>query len=182
MASTPVAGIALVVVGLWVGTVSGMVGIGGGVLVTPVLMVGFGLSQSKANGTSLAMMLPPIGVFAVLTYSKAGNVDWRAAGLLACGFAACAYFGAKLVNSGRVNPTALRFCFATLLMYSAGRILFRPGGRAQSALEAAVLAVAFGLTYLAFRLLGRRWAGPTFRVGDAYRERQREMIEHDYEI
>ena len=62
----------VLLVGLLIGTVSGMVGIGGGVLVIPVLMFGFGFSHTKANGTSMAMLLPPIGVFAVLAYWRAG--------------------------------------------------------------------------------------------------------------
>lgn len=172
----------LLLVGLGIGTVSGMVGIGGGVLIIPVLMFCFGFEQAKANGTSLAMMLPPIGVFAVITYAKSGNVDWRYAALLAAGFAVGALAGAKLVNGGWINPTALRICFALMLIYSAGRVLFRPGGRARSAGEALALAAAFGLTYLLLRLLGRQWNKGDFRISDAYRQRLRNPTGYDYEI
>src|SRR3954454_6098013 len=137
----------VLLVGLLIGTVSGMVGIGGGVLVIPVLMFGFGFTQAKANGTSMAMLLPPIGVFAVLSYWRAGNIDFRIAAVLAVGFAAGAYVGARLVNSGRINPTALRVLFAVLLLYVAGRVLFRPGGRARSALETSLLVAGFTITY-----------------------------------
>ena len=78
----------ILLIGLLIGVVSGMVGIGGGVLVIPALMFGFGFSQARANGTSLAMLLPPIGAFAVMSYWRAGNVDWRFAGLLAVGLTA----------------------------------------------------------------------------------------------
>ena len=67
----------MLLVGLLIGTISGMVGIGGGVSVIPVLMLGFGFSQAKANGTSMEMLLPPIGFFAVLSYWRAGNIDFR---------------------------------------------------------------------------------------------------------
>src|SRR5580765_8167162 len=80
-------------VGLLIGVLSGLVGIGGGILVIPVLMIGFAFSQAEANGTSLAMLLPPIGIFAVLTYSRAGYVNWRFALVLAAGFAPGAYLG-----------------------------------------------------------------------------------------
>src|SRR5437868_5790088 len=89
-------------IGLAIGIVSGMVGIGGGVLVIPVLMFGFGFSQARANGTSLAMLLPPIGIFAVLSYWRAGNIDWPFAAALAIGFAGGAFIGAKLVNNGQI--------------------------------------------------------------------------------
>ena len=114
-------------VGLLIGVLSGLVGIGGGILVIPVLMIGFAFSQAEANGTSLAMLLPPIGIFAVLTYSRAGYVNWRFALVLAAGFAPGAYLGAWLVSKGRINPTALRILFALLLAYVAARLLFRPG-------------------------------------------------------
>src|ERR1700761_6295767 len=87
-------------VGVAIGTASGLVGIGGGTLVIPVLMVGFGFTQAQANGTSLAMLLPPIGLFAVMAYARAGNVNWSFAALLAIGFAAGAALGGVAVNRG----------------------------------------------------------------------------------
>jgi uncharacterized membrane protein YfcA len=146
-----------------------------------MLMFFFGFSQARANGTSLAMLLPPIGIFAVFAYHRAGNIDWRYAGLLAAGFAVGAYAGAKALNGGWINPTALRVTFALLLVYCAGRILFRPGGSARAALETASLVVAFGGTYAVLRVLGRRWKrAPDW--GAIYRGKQREAYEFDYEI
>jgi|SRR6185437_4648179 len=168
--------------GTLIGVFSGMVGIGGGVLVIPILMIGFGFSQAKANGTSLAMLLPPIGVFAVLSYWRAGNIDWRFAALLAIGFAAGAYFGAKLVNSGKINPMVLRVLFAMLLLYIAGRILFRSGGRASAALQVSILVVGFSAAYALMRLLGQRWDLRPPDCAALYRQRRAELIDHDYEI
>jgi uncharacterized protein len=177
----PTTALLVVLIGLAIGTFSGMVGIGGGILVIPVLMFFFAFSQARANGTSLAMLLPPIGVFAVLAYWRAGNIDWAYAGLLALGFAPGAYVGARLVNGGWINPVALRVTFSMLLLYCAGRILFRPGGRARAALETSLLVGGFIATYLAMRFLGRRWRrAPEW--GAIYRAKQREPLVYDYEI
>jgi uncharacterized membrane protein YfcA len=182
MTITPSTAAALLLVGLAIGVVSGMVGIGGGVLVIPVLMFAFGFSQARANGTSLAMLLPPVGLFAVLSYWRAGNVQWPVAALLAAGFAVGAYAGAKLVNAGWVNPTALRITFALVLLYCAGRILFRPGGRARSALATSLLMAGFALAWLAMRALGRRWEHRLPHVRAVYRRKLREPQGYDYEI
>ena len=173
--------VALVLVGFGIGAVSGMVGIGGGILVIPVLMFFFGFSQARANGTSMAMLLPPIGVFAVLVYHRAGNIDWNYAALLAVGFAVGAYVGGRLLNEGWINPTALRVAFALLLIYCAGRLLFRPTGRAGAALATTMMVVAFAGMYALMRLLGRRWKqAPDW--GAIYRAKQQEPYEFDYEI
>jgi uncharacterized membrane protein YfcA len=171
----------LLSIGLAIGIISGMVGIGGGVLVIPLLMFFFGFSQARANGTSLAMLLPPIGIFAVMSYWNAGNVDWRFALLLAFGFAVGAYIGAAVVNRGWINPTALRVGFALLLVYSAARLLFRQGGHARAALETSLMVAAFAVTYLTMRLLGRHWRqSPDW--GKVYRAKRDDSVGYDYEI
>jgi len=173
--------VALLLVGVLVGAISGMVGIGGGIVVIPILMIAFGFTQAKANGTSLAMLLPPIGIFAVLAYWRANNVDWNYALLLAVGFAAGAYLGARLVNSGWINPVGLRILFSVLLLYVAGRMLFRTGGRARAALETALLMGAFLLSYVVMRLLGQKLKR-TPNWPEVYRQRQHEPFDYDYEI
>lgn len=79
--------------GLLVGLLSGVVGIGGGVLIVPALVYVFRMSQHKAQGTSLGALLAPIGALAFWEYYKAGNVDVPAALLIALGFAVGGYFG-----------------------------------------------------------------------------------------
>lgn len=86
-----------IALGVAVGAFSGLVGVGGGILVVPALIYGFGFSQLTAQGTSTALLLPPIGLFAAYTYWKNGYVDVRAASLICLGFVVGGYFGAKLV-------------------------------------------------------------------------------------
>src|SRR3954469_2758104 len=101
------------VIGVVVGIVSGIVGVGGGVMVVPILVYGFSMSQKMAQGTSLAMLLPPIGVLAVLQYYRAGEVDMKMALLLAAGFAVGAYFGGGWAQ--HLSNVALRRAFAVTL-------------------------------------------------------------------
>jgi len=86
----------LLVIGIITGVMAGMLGVGGGIVVIPALVMIMGLSQQTAQGTSLAMMLPPIGILAVYNYYKAGHVDFRFAILLAIAFIAGSYFGSKI--------------------------------------------------------------------------------------
>jgi len=85
----------LVVAGLIAGFAGGVMGVGGGVIVIPVLIYIFGFSQHSAQGTSLAFMLLPIGIFAAINYHKAGYVNWKFALVLALTFMIGSYFGSK---------------------------------------------------------------------------------------
>ncbi len=81
-------------VGTFTGAVAGMFGIGGGVFVIPAMVYIFGFSQKTATGTSLAMLLPPIGILAFLQFYKTGHVSVPAAILLIVGFLAGSYLSA----------------------------------------------------------------------------------------
>ncbi|MDV3353343.1 sulfite exporter TauE/SafE family protein [Leptolyngbyaceae cyanobacterium CCMR0082] len=81
--------------GLAVGTLSGLIGIGGGVLITPALIYWFGFSQHSAQGTTLALLVPPIGLLGAWTYFQQGYVDIRAATLICLGFVLGGLIGAK---------------------------------------------------------------------------------------
>ena len=65
------------ILGLAAGTLSGLIGIGGGVIIVPALVFLFGLPQHQAQGTTLALLVPPIGILAAWTYYKQGFVDLR---------------------------------------------------------------------------------------------------------
>lgn len=112
-----------VLVGLAGGVVSGMLGIGGGVIMVPALVFLFGLSQHQAQGTTLALMVPPIGLLAAWTYYKAGFVDLRIAACACLGFFFGGLLGAKLV--AHIPEQSLCKLFgAFLLVISLRMILF----------------------------------------------------------
>ena len=83
------------VTGLAVGTVSGLFGVGGAILLIPVLIYGFGYSQHDAQGTSLAVLLPPVGILAAYRYWQAGHVHFVPALVIAATFILGGYLGAS---------------------------------------------------------------------------------------
>ncbi len=115
--------ILLVLTGILVGTVSGLIGIGGGILLIPILVIGFQFTQPMAQGTSLAMMIPPIGIFAMMQYYKAGNVDLKVAAFLALGFAFGGYFGGRLAN--HVPAMVLEKIFGIILVVVGIKFFFK---------------------------------------------------------
>lgn len=90
---------ALLFVGLFAGFLSGMVGVGGGIVIVPVLVYFLGLTQHQAQGTVLFMLLLPIGILGVFNYYKSGNVDIKYAFIIASTFVVGCYFGSKLAIS-----------------------------------------------------------------------------------
>ena len=86
----------ILIIGVFAGTFSGFIGIGGGLIVVPCLVYFLGMEQHMAQGTSLAMMLPPIGFTAVYNYYKAGQVDFRVAAILCISFVLGSFFGSKI--------------------------------------------------------------------------------------
>src|SRR6185436_9225132 len=78
----------LVVVGLAAGVLSGLVGVGGGIIIVPALVFFLGFNQLQAQGTSLGLLLLPVGIFAVINYYKAGNIDLKVVGIMSIAFVA----------------------------------------------------------------------------------------------
>jgi len=112
----------ILLVGLVVGMVSGVVGIGGGILFVPALIWLLGMDQYKAQGTSLAALLAPVGIFAFLEYYRNGNADLRVGLLLAAGFLVGGYFGA--VGAHHIPELWLRRIFAITLVAIGSRMFF----------------------------------------------------------
>ena len=110
-------------IGLIAGLASGFVGIGGGMIIVPALVFGLGLSQHMAQGTSLAMMIPPIGILAVMSYYKAGAVQVQYAAILAVTFVLGAWLGSKWAL--KLNPTLVRFVFGVFMALAAGRLIIK---------------------------------------------------------
>jgi hypothetical protein len=172
---------AFAAVGLAVGFAGGMLGIGGGVLVIPALVFLFGFSQKLAVGTSLAMLLPPIGILALLRYWP-NNVNLWAAIFLAAGFAVGGYFGGWLANSHYVSERGLRIMFSIFLLYIAGNLLFRSENRVMAGLKTATVIVGYCLVYAGARLLARR-IERRLDVPEVYRSRLAAApLAPDYEI
>jgi len=113
----------LLAIGLIAGLASGFVGIGGGMIIVPALVFGLGLSQHMAQGTSLAMMIPPIGILAVMSYYKAGAVQVQYAAILAVTFVLGAWLGSKWAL--KLNPTLVRFIFGVFMALAAGRLIIK---------------------------------------------------------
>jgi uncharacterized membrane protein YfcA len=101
-------------VGLAAGVISGLIGIGGGTIIVPVLVFLFGLSQHEAQGTTLALLVPPIGLLAAWTYYKEGYVDLKIAGLICLGFFFGGLLGAKLAT--RLSNILLERVFGVALL------------------------------------------------------------------
>lgn len=99
----------LLLIGLAAGLLSGVFGIGGGVIIVPALVYVLHYSMHKATGTSLAVLLPPIGLMAVLEYYRHGHVDLRAAVIIAVAAMAGAGLGAVAAN--RMSGPVLRLLF-----------------------------------------------------------------------
>lgn len=112
----------MLLVGLVVGIVSGVVGIGGGILFVPALIWLVGMDQHKAQGTSLGALLLPVGIFAFLEYYRKGNADLHVALLLAAGFLIGGYFGA--VGAQHIPELWLRRIFALTLFAVGGHMWF----------------------------------------------------------
>ena len=181
MRLTPMQLASLCAVGVFIGVVSGMLGIGGGILVIPTLVTLYGFTYPQAVGTSLGMLLPPIGIFAFLTYYRSGNVSIPAAAMLAAGFALGAFFGANLVNTGKIPQETLRILFALFLLYVGGSILFRSDLRIRAVFYTLILIAVAMVARLWLRALGRRW-DKEYSVEQTYRIQLTVPIDPDYHI
>jgi len=112
----------ILLLGFGVGVLSGIIGIGGGVVIVPLLIGLLGMSQRKAQGTSLAALLLPVGIFAFWTYYREGNADLRVGLLVAAGFAVGGLFGG--FGAQYVPELWLRRIFAVVLIGLGARMLF----------------------------------------------------------
>jgi len=110
------------VLGLVAGVFSGLIGIGGAIIIIPSLVLLFGLSQHTAQGTTLALMVPPIGLLAAWMYYKSGFVDLKIAGLICLGFFVGGFFGAKFATE--MPEQVLRKIFGVILLLASLKMIF----------------------------------------------------------
>lgn len=108
---------AILLLGLGVGVVVGLMGVGGGIVLVPALVYLLGMNQHLAQGTSLFLQLPPIGIGALYLYWKAKRVDLHAGLICAAGFLVGGYFGSMAAI--RIPSTDLRALFGFFLMFAA---------------------------------------------------------------
>lgn len=113
--------IGLLVLGLAAGVLAGLAGVGGGIIIVPALVFLFGFSQHLAQGTSLAVLIPPVGLLAMIQYYKTGDVDLRAAALIAGGLLLGSIFGAKLALD--LPQATLKKVFGGILLLASMRYL-----------------------------------------------------------
>ncbi|MCA1763524.1 MAG: sulfite exporter TauE/SafE family protein [Flavobacteriales bacterium] len=111
----------LVVIGVAAGILAGFIGVGGGIIIVPALIYFLGLSQHMAQGTSLALMLPPIGILAVYNYHRAGEINFTYAAIIAIAFVIGGFFGSKL--SLKLPSSTVKFIFGVLMLYVAIRMI-----------------------------------------------------------
>jgi uncharacterized membrane protein YfcA len=111
----------LVLLGMVAGYFSGLVGIGGGVIIVPALVLLFGFNQHNAQGTTLALLVPPIGILGALTYYQKGYVDVKSAAFICVGFLVGGYLGGKLAVA--LPDYILKRVFAVILIGLGVRML-----------------------------------------------------------
>ncbi len=112
----------LVALGIVAGILSGLIGIGGGVIIVPALVFLFGMTQHQAQGTTLALLVPPIGILAAWTYYKHGYVDLRAAALICAGFILGSLLGARVATG--FSDDVLQKVFGVALIGIGVKMLF----------------------------------------------------------
>lgn len=110
----------LVAIGIFAGTVSGFVGVGGGIVIVPLLIYALGMSQHEAQGTTLFILLPPVGLLAVYNYWKADTINWNVGIVVALAFVIGGYIGSKL--SLKLSPGIIKLIFGVIMAYVSVRM------------------------------------------------------------
>lgn len=113
--------ILLIIIGLAAGILSGLVGIGGGIIIVPALVFILGFSQHAAQGTSLGLLLLPVGILAVINYYKQGYIDLKVVAIMCVAFVIGGWIGSKLSLS--LPQDTVKKIFAVVLFYTAFRMM-----------------------------------------------------------
>lgn len=112
----------LAVIGIAAGILSGLIGIGGGIIIVPALVFVLGFSQQQAQGTSLGLLLLPVGILAVMNYYRQGFIDVKVVGIMSVTFILGGWLGSKLALS--LPQEAIKKIFAIIMMVIALKMLF----------------------------------------------------------
>jgi uncharacterized membrane protein YfcA len=111
----------LLLIGLAAGMLSGLIGVGGGIIIVPALIFFLGFNQHEAQGTSLGLLLLPIGILAVYNYYNKGYIDVKYVLIMAIGFLIGGFLGSKMALT--ISELALKRIFAAILFYTAFKML-----------------------------------------------------------
>ncbi len=115
--------ILLMVIGLTAGLLSGLIGIGGGVVMVPLFLILLNYNQHQAQGMSLAVMLPPVTLLAVLNYNKAGVINWKMALIVSVCFVIGGYLGSKMAL--KIDNYILKKIFGVVMLIIAFKMIFK---------------------------------------------------------
>ncbi len=107
----------LVIIGLAAGILSGLIGVGGGIIIVPALVFFLGLSQKEASGTSLFILSMPVVILGVMNYWKAGQVNWKYGIVIAGTFLIGGYVGSKF--AAKISPAVIKVIFGVIMLYVA---------------------------------------------------------------
>jgi len=113
--------VSLILIGILAGVLSGLVGVGGGIIMVPLLVMFFGFNQHQAQGTSLAVLAVPVTAVAVFNYYKEGQINIKYAAVIAVFFVVGSIFGSKLALT--LDQKILKKIFAVVLLVIAGKML-----------------------------------------------------------
>lgn len=112
----------IIVIGIAAGVLSGLVGVGGGIIIVPALVYLIGFSQNAAQGTSLGVLLLPVGILGVMQYYKQGHIDLKVVGYLSLGFVVGGFFGSKIALS--ISQETAKKIFAVVMIIIAVKMIF----------------------------------------------------------
>lgn len=110
-------------IGIAAGILAGLVGVGGGIIIVPALIYFFGMDQHTAQGTSLAVLLPPTGLFAFMQYYRAGHVDLKVSALIVVGLLIGGWVGGDWAQ--QISGPTLRKGFAIMMALAAVKMFFQ---------------------------------------------------------
>ena len=114
--------VALIITGLLAGMLSGLVGVGGGIVMVPMMVFVLGFSQHQAQGTSLAVLVVPVTALAVMNYYQEGYINWKYAAVIALFFVVGSYFGSKLAVN--IDQKMLKKVFSIILVAIGAKMFF----------------------------------------------------------
>jgi uncharacterized membrane protein YfcA len=148
----------LILMGVVVGVYAGLMGLGGGSVMIPMMVFLLGFTQAKAHGTSLAVMIVPVVLPAVIRYYQSGNVNVRVAAFMAIGVAAGTWAGATLAN--RIHDNTLKLVFGFVLIYVAAYTIFASLFGKEQIQKSMIFSFILLGTSIGIYVLARQYAAP----------------------